>query len=64
MLKRRPVTDTSSAMSLRISIVIPTFNAGSDLARLLRALRLQSPVRADEVIVVDSGSTDGTLRDA
>jgi len=47
-------------MALSVSVVIPTFNAGSDLARLLSALKQQSLVPLD-VVVVDSGSRDETL---
>src|ERR1700680_723133 len=44
-----------------ISVVIPTKNAGSNIEQLLRRLRSQRGVKDMEVIVVDSGSTDGTL---
>ncbi len=49
---------------MRISVVIPTFNAGPDLARLLRCLREQKPAPPDEIIVIDSGSRDQTCADA
>jgi len=44
-----------------ISVVIPTKNAGSNIDQLLRRLRSQQAVKGVEIIVVDSGSTDGTL---
>jgi rhamnosyltransferase len=44
---------------LRVSVVIPTYNAGPTFERLLRELAAQS-VADHELIVVDSGSTDGT----
>jgi rhamnosyltransferase len=44
-----------------ISIVIPTKNAGRRFARLLRALAAQDETRPWELVVVDSGSTDGTV---
>ena len=41
-----------------ISVLVRTFNSEKTLPRLLSALDLQSD---DEIIAVDSGSTDGTL---
>lgn len=45
---------------LRISLVIPACNEESHLAGCLRAARAQSR-QFDEIIVVDNGSTDGTV---
>ena len=42
----------------RISVVIRTLNSGSTLRAVLKGLDLKE---GDELIVVDSGSTDGTL---
>jgi len=50
-------------MACSVSVVIPTFNAGSDLARLLAALKQQT-LTPLEVVVVDSGSRDETLKSA
>ena len=44
-----------------ISVVIPTRNAGSNVDQLFRRLKSQEGVKDLEIIVVDSGSTDGTL---
>lgn len=44
-----------------ISVVIPTLNAGPEFAYLLRKLRTQTHVGQVEIVVVDSGSTDGTV---
>jgi rhamnosyltransferase len=44
----------------RVSVVIPTFNAGSGFDELLRKLDAQEGDFEREVVVVDSGSTDGT----
>lgn len=44
---------------MRISLIIPTLNAGKELGTLLAALRAQT-VPPDEIIVVDSASEDDT----
>ena len=44
---------------MRISLIIPTLNAGKELGALLAALRAQT-VPPDEIIVVDSASEDDT----
>lgn len=43
----------------RVSVVIPTWNEASTIVECLEGLRRQS---ADEVLVVDAGSPDGTAR--
>lgn len=43
-----------------ISVIIPTLNGGRRFGRLLAALRCQSVV-PDEILVVDSGSSDETV---
>lgn len=45
-----------------VSVVIPAFNAGSDASILLRSLRAQTGLESLQIIVVDSGSTDGTVQ--
>ena len=44
----------------RASVVVPTLNARPHLDDLLRVLRAQRPCPPEEIILVDSGSTDGT----
>ncbi|HMP90454.1 MAG TPA: glycosyltransferase [Kiritimatiellia bacterium] len=44
-----------------ISVVIPTLNAARWLGPLIDQLSEQQPGPPDEIILVDSGSTDGTL---
>ena len=45
-----------------VSVVVPTYNRAPSLRRLLDALAQQTyPVDAFEVIVIDDGSSDGTL---
>jgi len=45
---------------IRISAVIPTFNRVKTIARAIDSVLLQTP-GVLEVIIVDDGSTDGTL---
>ena len=47
---------------MRVSVVIPTFNGADTLAPLLDNLRNQKPVAPDEIIAIDSGSSDDTCR--
>lgn len=47
-----------------VSVVIPTLNAGPEFDRHLAAIREQEGLGALELIVVDSGSTDGTCERA
>ena len=44
----------------RISVIIPSFNGAHELPALLAALRAQIQINDLEIVVVDSGSTDGT----
>jgi len=45
----------------KVSVIIPTKNAGEDFEFTLEKIRNQKGVREIEIIVVDSGSTDNTL---
>jgi rhamnosyltransferase len=45
---------------LKASVIVPTFNAGADFEKLLQGLSDQKTSFGYEVLVVDSGSTDGT----
>lgn len=44
-----------------VSVVIPTLNAGAEFLPLLRKLKTQRGVRQIELLVLDSGSKDGTV---
>ncbi len=44
----------------RVSVVIPTFNGAHELPQLLELLHRQTGIQDLEIVVVDSGSTDGT----
>ena len=46
--------------SSKVSVVIPTLNAGSGFEELLKGLFVQEARFDYEVLVIDSGSTDGT----
>ena len=48
-------------MTPRVSIVIPTFNAGAGLTAVLSALASQEWGSRFEIVAIDSGSTDGTI---
>lgn len=48
-------------MSPRVTIVIVTFNVHDVVAQCLDSLASRPPVLPHEVVVVDNGSTDGTL---
>lgn len=45
---------------MRISIVVPTFNAGPQITALLNAMHAQKPAPPYEIVAIDSGSTDDT----
>lgn len=44
-----------------VSVVIPTLNPGPEFSMLLRKLREQQGLSDVEVVIVDSGSTDGSV---
>ena len=48
-------------MSVEVSVVIPTLNAGPSFGDLLERLLDQETPFGYEVLVIDSGSTDGTV---
>ncbi len=47
---------------MRVSVIIPLLNPGPGLSSLLQALWSQQPVVPEEVLLLDSGSTDGSLQ--
>lgn len=55
----RPAPTTRASQALTVSVVIPVRDDAEYLDRCLRALAAQT-VPADEVIVVDNGSSDGS----
>ncbi len=48
-------------MNPRVSLVIPTFNAGPEFPEILRLMLDQELEGPREAVVIDSGSTDGTV---
>src|SRR5438874_12943455 len=44
-----------------VTVAIPVHNAGTDLANVLSSVRAQKISREVELLVVDSGSTDGSV---
>ncbi len=56
-----PSTSESTQKPVKASVVIPTLNAGPVLERVLDAVTTQTTCWPYEVLVIDSGSTDGTL---
>ncbi|MEA3255590.1 MAG: glycosyltransferase family 2 protein, partial [Candidatus Altiarchaeota archaeon] len=46
----------------KVSVVIPTKNAGQDFEFTLKKIRDQKGLKETEIIVVDSGSTDETVK--
>lgn len=55
------LTEVTSSINASISIVIPTFNAGTEFKWLLRKLQTQRGLKDLEVVIVDSGSSDQTV---
>lgn len=55
-----PLGTDPPALDRKVSFIIPTYNGGEELSNLLVHLFGQKGLRELEVIVVDSGSTDGS----
>jgi glycosyltransferase involved in cell wall biosynthesis len=53
--------ETKDALHDTVSVVIPTRNAGPDFRYTLEKIRSQKKLGGIEIILIDSGSTDGTL---
>lgn len=51
-----------TTIDAKVSVVIPTLNAGLEFSWMLRKLRAQRGVREIEIVIVDSGSKDQTVQ--
>lgn len=58
------IRGTDEVLDVKVSVVIPTLNGGEELAMLVRKLHGQRALREVEVVVVDSGSSDGSAERA
>jgi rhamnosyltransferase len=57
---RRALSTVRRTLPERVSVLVPTREAGPRFARTLAALEAQRGIRSVELLVTDSGSTDGT----
>ncbi len=53
------MTERAENAEIRVSVIVPAYNAATTLARTLDSLMAQTR-KADEIILVDDGSTDET----
>nr|CAA6828249.1 MAG: O-linked GlcNAc transferase [uncultured Thiotrichaceae bacterium] len=51
----------SSPQAIKVSVVIPTWNGGDLLMKVLDAVQMQSTPWPYDILVIDSGSNDGSL---
>jgi glycosyltransferase involved in cell wall biosynthesis len=61
-LRLNHVEESLPVIDKKISVIIPTRNAGAEFPLLLRKLKAQKGIRECEIILVDSGSSDDTIR--
>lgn len=63
-LTTHPEIDPACALRepVSVSVVIPTYNAGPEFGLLLRKLKMQKGLKSIEIVVIDSSSTDDTVR--
>lgn len=55
------LTHVTEVIDVKVSIIIPTLNAGPEFVWTLRKLNAQRAVREIEIVIVDSGSRDKTV---
>lgn len=63
-LSKKNLELINSENRFTVSVVIPTFNAGDNFNKLIECLLAQKEVELLEIIIVDSGSNDGTVESA
>jgi GT2 family glycosyltransferase len=56
-----PVKDTTDVVDRRVTVVVPTKNAGPDFDFTLERISNAKGIKAVDIVIVDSGSTDGTI---
>jgi glycosyltransferase involved in cell wall biosynthesis len=56
-----PAEDKLEVINRKVSVVIPTRNAGPDFYFTLERISGAKGIGAKEIIIIDSGSTDGTV---
>ena len=54
--------EASAPIHKRVSVVIPTYNAGNSFDALLINLEKQKGIDELEIVIVDSGSKDDTTK--
>jgi GT2 family glycosyltransferase len=52
---------TAEAIDKKVSVIIPTKNAGQDFYHVLETIKKQKGIKDIELIIIDSGSEDDTL---
>lgn len=55
-------SDKNNMHDVVVSVIIPTKNAGIEFEQTLKMLSCQKKLKAVEIVVVDSGSNDNTLK--
>ncbi|MBM4147089.1 MAG: glycosyltransferase [Nitrospira sp.] len=53
--------NTVEAINIKVSVIIPTKNAGQDFYHVIEGIRKQKGIKDIELVIVDSGSKDDTL---
>lgn len=53
--------DENVTINEKVSVIIPTKNAGNDFQFLLDKIKAQKKIKEIEIIIIDSGSEDNTL---
>lgn len=62
MLDKHAKVRNEDMINCTVSVVIPAYNAGEQFDKLLTSLRSQKLIRSIEIVVVDSGSKDNTVK--
>lgn len=62
IVKSHMLTNTLSVKySGTVSVIVPTYNAGKQFEQFIQLIKLQKGIKHIELVVVDSGSSDGTV---